>query len=281
MNKTVIAPNETPSRFIVGDPAEEALSSSALEPIPFCPEAGEAWPLTTTTAAAAMIRIPCKARGVDDTHTPQSGYFEIPADCVHGKTLVCSHRLCRGSGRVFRYCKVCNLVVAKRNFTKRHAHDTHDNNQTIRRTRIPLVRADSLNSKTKKRKVSVDAEGDSFVSIVMDAMGTEGSTSESDTSTDRTSVVPSTVYAIGDPDSVFMMVSRAEANLLDLVRRRASNVDRLIQDLLLSTEILSSTRIMEEDIITDDESEREPTSRMPSLERFDVFTESFENLMMK
>jgi hypothetical protein len=39
---------------------------------------------------------------------------------------------------------------------------------------------------------------------------------------------------------------------------------------------------MEEEILTDDESEREePTSRMPSLERLDVFTESFENLMMK
>jgi hypothetical protein len=82
-----------------------------------------------------------------------------------------------------------------------------------------------------------------------------------------------------------MMVSRAEASLLDLVRSRASHGEstvRLIQDILQSNEVLSQRRIMEEEILTDDESEREePTSRMPSLERLDVFTESFENLMMK
>ena len=283
MNKTVIAPNETPSRSIDNNPTEEALSSSAFDPIPFCHEAEEAWPLTTATTA--MIRIPCRARGVCDTHTPQSAYFELPADCVHGKTLVCSHRLCRESGRIFRYCKVCNQVTAKRNFSKRHAHETHDNNQSLLRPLTPLVCADSLNSKTKKRKVSADAEGESLVSIFMDAMGTEGSSSESETSTDRTTVVPSTVYTNDDPDSLFTMVSRAEASLLDLVRSRASHGEstvRLIQDILQSNEVLSQRRIMEEEILTDDESEREePTSRMPSLERLDVFTESFENLMMK
>ena len=67
-------------------------------------------------------RIPCKARGMPEDHNSELAYFEIPADATHGKILACSHPDCEASGRRFRYCAVCALPVAKRNFMKRHAH---------------------------------------------------------------------------------------------------------------------------------------------------------------
>lgn len=67
-------------------------------------------------------RFPCKARGMPDDHNNDQAYFEIPANATHGKILACSHPACVASGRRFRYCAVCALPVAKRNFMKRHAH---------------------------------------------------------------------------------------------------------------------------------------------------------------
>ena len=70
----------------------------------------------------AITRIPCKARGMSDSHSIESAYFDIPNDCKHGQLLICSNAECAGSGRRFRYCAICELPVAKRNFMKRHAH---------------------------------------------------------------------------------------------------------------------------------------------------------------
>ena len=67
-------------------------------------------------------RIPCKARGMPEDHNAEHAYFEISFETIHGKILACSHRDCALSGRRFRYCAVCALPVAKRNFMKRHAH---------------------------------------------------------------------------------------------------------------------------------------------------------------
>lgn len=67
-------------------------------------------------------RIPCKARGMPEDHNSENAYFEISFETMHGKILACSHRDCAMSGRRFRYCAVCALPVAKRNFMKRHAH---------------------------------------------------------------------------------------------------------------------------------------------------------------
>lgn len=75
-----------------------------------------------------MIRVPCHARNVSDTHTPQTAYFEFPEDITHGKIICCSHKLCRESGRQFRFCKVCNKVCAKRNFSCRHGHMDYNEN---------------------------------------------------------------------------------------------------------------------------------------------------------
>ena len=67
-------------------------------------------------------RFSCKARGVPDNHNASSAYVDVPPDTAHGSILVCSHPACCDSGRKFRWCEVCGVPVAKRNFGKRHAH---------------------------------------------------------------------------------------------------------------------------------------------------------------
>jgi hypothetical protein len=52
----------------------------------------------------------------------QTGYFVIPKEIAHGEGLQCSHAACRNKGVRFRYCSVCSLPVAKRNFSTRHHH---------------------------------------------------------------------------------------------------------------------------------------------------------------
>lgn len=67
-------------------------------------------------------RYPCRARGISDNHTNRTAYFDVPLNAAHGLQLVCSHDVCAKSGRIFRYCTVCALPCAKRNFAKRHSH---------------------------------------------------------------------------------------------------------------------------------------------------------------
>jgi len=68
------------------------------------------------------LRFPCKARGVPDNHNARNAYIDVPPDAGHGAIVICSHPVCSASGRKFRYCSVCMIPVAKRNFSKRHAH---------------------------------------------------------------------------------------------------------------------------------------------------------------
>jgi hypothetical protein len=76
----------------------------------------------TPSMKSVIKRYPCKARNVCETHNPESAYIELPPDVSHGMTLFCSHPTCVKTGRVFRWCEVCALIVAKRNFVKRHSH---------------------------------------------------------------------------------------------------------------------------------------------------------------
>lgn len=71
------------------------------------------------------LRFPCKARGVMENHTPSTAYVDVPPRAEHGTILLCSHPVCAASGRKFRYCSVCLVPVAKRNFGKRHSHGLH------------------------------------------------------------------------------------------------------------------------------------------------------------
>lgn len=69
-----------------------------------------------------ILRFPCKARGLPDSHNARTAYIDVPANASHGTIVLCSHALCSSSGRQFRYCSVCMIPVAKRNFAKRHSH---------------------------------------------------------------------------------------------------------------------------------------------------------------
>ena len=51
----------------------------------------------------------------------------------HGDELVCSFSPCRDDGVKFRYCSVCSVPVAKRNFRMRHHHSTMENSQNSTR----------------------------------------------------------------------------------------------------------------------------------------------------
>lgn len=90
-----------------------ASASSAKRP------AAEATEYNKTT----LRKIPCRARGLnDEEHNASNAYFVIKSDMRHGQVMVCSHKRCLESGRKFRYCSVCDAVVAKRMFQKRHSH---------------------------------------------------------------------------------------------------------------------------------------------------------------
>ncbi|KAI2509417.1 hypothetical protein MHU86_5050 [Fragilaria crotonensis] len=67
-------------------------------------------------------RISCKARGLSNRHNADNAYLEIPPGAPHGLPLRCSDPECASSGRRFRYCQVCGVPVAKRNFLQRHGH---------------------------------------------------------------------------------------------------------------------------------------------------------------
>lgn len=69
-----------------------------------------------------LLRFPCKARGVLNDHNSRTAYITVSTNANHGTTLVCTHPVCAKSGRKFRWCSVCQIPVAKRNFGKRHGH---------------------------------------------------------------------------------------------------------------------------------------------------------------
>ena len=76
----------------------------------------------STKKTPARKRFPCRARNVCGSHTPETAYIELPHDATHGLHLYCSHPQCKGSKRAFRWCEICHVIVAKRNFIKRHSH---------------------------------------------------------------------------------------------------------------------------------------------------------------
>ena len=71
-------------------------------------------PLKQTGSGVGFCRrMPCKARGVPGEHVASNAYIDIPVDAKHGTLLSCSHPSCRHSGRLFRFCSVCQVPVAK------------------------------------------------------------------------------------------------------------------------------------------------------------------------
>lgn len=54
----------------------------------------------------------------------KTAHFVIPGNVRHGEDLICSYLACRNAGVKFRYCAICRVPVAKRNFHQRHNHRT-------------------------------------------------------------------------------------------------------------------------------------------------------------
>lgn len=79
-------------------------------------------------------RIVCNARGLSKDHNCDTAFFEIPPDAPHGLLLICSHQECIRAGVRFRYCKVCAMPAARRNFFIRHGHGLFQTSQELNRT---------------------------------------------------------------------------------------------------------------------------------------------------
>jgi hypothetical protein len=79
-------------------------------------------PSTKRPSTRDFLRVACKARGVQILHNAKNAYIDIPTNAEHGTILECSNSVCRSSGRRFRFCTVCKIPVAFRNFAKRHSH---------------------------------------------------------------------------------------------------------------------------------------------------------------
>jgi len=73
------------------------------------------------------VLVPCRARGMPMDHNFKTAHFVIPENIEHGAELLCSYLSCRNAGVKFRFCTVCQVPVAKRNFRKRHMHANGDN----------------------------------------------------------------------------------------------------------------------------------------------------------
>ena len=71
---------------------------------------------------ATTRRIPCKARGMDESHNADTAYFVVHPDTPHGELLTCSYPPCAASKRRFRYCTKCKTGFAERNFIRLHGH---------------------------------------------------------------------------------------------------------------------------------------------------------------
>ena len=116
----------------------------------------------TLSSCGQYRRVPCKARGVRADHNSKTAYFDIPLDAKHGMLLVCSHSKCSESGRRFRYCAMCKVPVAKRNFSKRHGHGLIKPSRSggggfaIAESTVPVMEVSMAGNK-HRRSVSYDA----------------------------------------------------------------------------------------------------------------------------
>ena len=252
MNPTTL-PNDYPT-----SQANERLNTTTTGRTPSSSQEGAGQP---------FIRIPCRARGVCGSHTPDTAYFDIPVDCQHGTMLQCSYPACRDSERWFRYCKVCDTVVAKRNFSKRHGH------------LIPRYPADEVatssddsvsSTDSKRRKLS---DRDSLAStrnctIAPDGVGVGNEQlsmrEEADVLTGTTNdmLVPishqRTVFTSGEtplnPPMLMMMVSLTEATMIHRIRSEEETM-KWNQEILAARE--KERTSSDDDYLPDDQGEIE------------------------
>eukprot|EP00542_Grammatophora_oceanica_P011917 CAMPEP_0194049650 /NCGR_PEP_ID=MMETSP0009_2-20130614/30811_1 /TAXON_ID=210454 /ORGANISM="Grammatophora oceanica, Strain CCMP 410" /LENGTH=513 /DNA_ID=CAMNT_0038695855 /DNA_START=54 /DNA_END=1595 /DNA_ORIENTATION=- len=214
--------------------------------------ASEGIPAVMNGASVASRRVPCKARGIAEHHNSATAYFDIPLDAPHGMLLLCSHPACHGSGRRFRYCKVCELPVAKRNFVKRHSHDLKPSvmsstaapppappplqitapGETARLTAVPIRWPEG---QRKRRSVSYDAADtlnqmmqqgvDAGDSGAKKARSSVVTTSASGPSILKTSTAPNPVTSSGGLLTMTMAVGSREHQWMQLLQSRPQTDD--------------------------------------------------------
>lgn len=119
-------------------------------------------PSSLQLETSTPTRYPCKARNVAPDHNNDTAYLELPANPCHGHQLYCSHRECKESGRAFRWCEVCQIVVAKRNFMKRHSHGLMaPTKSTIKKPAVRNKKALTVKKPTVNYSVSIPNEPNS------------------------------------------------------------------------------------------------------------------------
>lgn len=248
----------------------------------------------TSAETIKITRVPCRARGVCDSHNSYCAYFEIPEDCQHGTYVVCSHKVCRESaGRSFRYCKPCNQVAAARNFNRRHAHGV-----TKRLVQCPPANSIQSTSfsrgatNSRKRKLSDDVDtASSLVSFFLDdAMwaGTDGDTMAADPagrSDPRRFANAMQPRHTELSESMLVMATQRDLDLLELVRRRLLESDSQatiawIQDVVDATKNnthnITAQNIMMNGVLGGEVPDPEPAARTQSPDYYN-FDDIFED----
>lgn len=122
----------------------------------------------TGCGGMSFRRMACKARSVPEGHRPENAFFVIPNHAEHGMSLTCSHPLCERNK--FRYCKVCDMPVARRNFPRRHHHEDYflEQRQTQLSSSSPSAENTTQDgdtntddkSNTKKHRLHASADDD-------------------------------------------------------------------------------------------------------------------------
>jgi hypothetical protein len=99
--------------------SHEMLHSKSLDnislPVPL--------PERDPTGDNQSLLVPCRARGMPMDHNVKTAHFVVPQNMAHGADLICSYDHCRNAGVKFKFCGVCQMPVAKRNFRNRHRHE--------------------------------------------------------------------------------------------------------------------------------------------------------------
>ena len=179
-------------------------------------------PSTTRPSKRGFLRVACKARGVQILHNAKNAYIDIPTDAEHGTILECSNHVCRSSGRRFRFCTVCKIPVAFRNFAKRHSHGILQPPSLLEEMAVSQLASLRQPSQTVPNDTSSNTSA------------TEEKRNKDEislsTSRNRDASIPNTIWveevedrSVQNKDLIKVYVSAKEMQWLDLLRNRPAD----------------------------------------------------------
>jgi hypothetical protein len=200
-------------------------------------------------------------------------------------------------------------VTAKRNFTKRHTHGikkrTSSSPPTNAATGMDSTATSNSSSSSSKRrrKEEIVLEGSNedkkepYIGVASQLVNVTGINSDDDNLSYGSKSADKTVRRTGgtrnktSSGNALIMITRREASLLELVKARPSSgdkvaLDKWLQDVVDATSSNDShNNILNEEILTDDDEDDAVKLMHPPMQsiegRLDIFTESFEKLIMK